>query len=142
MTDSLQMSTANADAVEKIYSVLKLRYKLDSDKALADFLGVDYRTLAAWKSRGKIAKIDAFVDKCSGINVDWLKTGKGEPFKEEGKGEAAEGQPYRHPDPKIQKIVEMLEAMNDSAKEDILRDVEKEKLLMELMKERQEKKAG
>lgn len=83
------MSTTNADKIDVIYNALKSRYKLDSDKALADFLGVDYRTLAAWKSRGKIAKIDAFIDKCSGINVDWLKTGEGEPFKEWGKGEVA-----------------------------------------------------
>jgi hypothetical protein len=74
------MSTANVDKIKIIFKALQDYYKLPSDKALADFLGVDYRTLSAWKSRGRIAKIDAFIDKCSGINIHWLKTGQGEMF--------------------------------------------------------------
>ena len=78
------MSTTNEEIVAKIYKNLRNHYNLQTDKALADFLNIDYRTLSAWKTRGNIAKIDAFVDKCRGINIDWLRTGQGEMFINSG----------------------------------------------------------
>lgn len=73
------------------------------------------------------------------IEAIWPETGEGEMFRE-GKRES-EG-PYRHPDPTIQKIVELLEGMDADTKEDICLSVQKEKLLRDLLKEKQERKAG
>ena len=88
------MSTPNANIPEKVYSALKTHYGLESDKALADFLSVDYRTLAAWKSRGKIAKVDQFINKCSGISIEFLKTGEGEMFVTPITGASHEGMSF------------------------------------------------
>lgn len=132
------MSIKNYASVQKRFDVLLTHYNLKGYGALALFLGVNYQTLMAWKKRDSIGDYSAFLDKCIGISLDWLKTGEGEMFRAE---RAAEGA-YQHPDAKIQKIVELLEGMDDNTKEGLLRCAEKEKLLMELMKEKLEKKAG
>jgi transcriptional regulator with XRE-family HTH domain len=77
------------------------------------------------------------------IDEVWLKTGEGEMFRPagEGEGRAAQGG-YQHPNLKIQKIVEMLESMDENTQEDILLSVEKEKLLRDLLQEKRDKKAG
>lgn len=49
---------------------------------------------------------------------------------------------YNHPDPTIQKVIELLEGMDDNTKEDVCLSVQKEKLLRDLLKEKLEKKAG
>lgn len=68
---------------------------------------------------------------------------EGEMFQE-GKGNPAAGEDigYRHPDPTIQKVIELLEGMDDNTKEDVCLSVQKEKLLRDLLKEKLEKKAG
>lgn len=131
--------------VEFIFDTLKKHYKLRTYRELAVFLGVKEGTLNAWKARDRIGDVDIILTKCKGLSYDWLKTGEGEMFKgvgaDDGEGRAALGG-YQHPNLKIQKIVEMLETMDENTQEDILLSVEKEKLLRDLLQEKRDKKAG
>lgn len=125
-----------------VLDALKSHYNLRTYGELASFLGVPQSTLGSWKSRGSLDE-DLIFAKCVGISADWLKTGEGEMFRPagEGEGRAALGG-YQHPNLKIQKIVEMLETMDENTQEDILLSVEKEKLLRDLLQEKRDKKAG
>jgi len=137
------MQDKNLHKVEFVFDSLKKHFKLKTYRELAAFLGVKEGTLNAWKARGRIGDVDLVLTKCKGLSYDWLKTGEGEMFRPagEGEGRAALGG-YQHPDLKIQKIVEMLESMDENTKEDILLSVEKEKLLRDLLQEKRDKKAG
>lgn len=75
------MSIKNVQRVQKILDALIHHYKLKGYPALAEFIGVKYHTLMAWKKRGSIGDYSPFMDKCPGINLAWLETGEGEMFR-------------------------------------------------------------
>lgn len=66
--------------VQKIFDAIIRYYNLKGYPELADFIGVKYQTLMAWKKRGKIADYAPFLDKCRGISLNWLETGEGGMF--------------------------------------------------------------
>jgi uncharacterized iron-regulated protein len=66
--------------VQKIFDTIVTHYNLKGYPALAEFLGIKYQTLMAWKKRGKIADYSPFMDKCPNISLNWLETGEGEMF--------------------------------------------------------------
>lgn len=72
------------------------------------------------------------------VTMEWLLTGIGETQRN------TEPAPIvsERPDPYISSVSEMMRTMDDDTKKDIQLSVQKEKLLRELMKERQELKAG
>jgi len=74
------MSRKKTSNVKNIFSRLEEYYNLPSDKALSEFLEVDYDVLMQWKRRGRLPRYDAFLLKCPGINTDFLDTGEGEMF--------------------------------------------------------------
>lgn len=49
---------------------------------------------------------------------------------------------FRHPDPQIDAVIKMMETMDEEGKKGVRTGVEKEKLLRELLQQREEKKAG
>jgi len=102
------MSTTKSANVEKIFDLLKDHFKLQTDRELADYIGVDFRTLAAWKSRGKIAKPDIFLNKCRGLSYEWLKTGQGEMFIAEPSTCYEVARVHRLIDPEEEKLLEAM----------------------------------
>lgn len=73
--------------IQLMLRCLKEHYKLKTDKALADFLGVKAATLSNWVARMSI-DYDLLYTKCEGIDANWLLTGKGKMFLEAGDGES------------------------------------------------------
>jgi len=45
---------------------------------VADFLGVDNRTLSAWKQRNSQIAVQKISAKCADLDLNWLLTGEGE----------------------------------------------------------------
>lgn len=62
---------------------LLIYFKVDTNAALADKLGVSATTLSNWKSRNTI-DFDLIFTKCEDINTNWLLTGEGLMLKSEG----------------------------------------------------------
>ena len=56
---------------------LFIYFKVDTNAALAQKLGVSATTLSNWKSRNTI-NYDLIFTKCEGINFNWLLCGEGE----------------------------------------------------------------
>ncbi len=118
------MSRDNVLDVHKILTRVKLVLNLKTDAELAKTLEVKPTTISAWKRRENI-DLTKIITLCNSMDVsmDWLLYGKGEERVEASS------------DP-TEKIIKMLETMTDEQKRDVLKYVEKEKLLDELMKSR------
>jgi transcriptional regulator with XRE-family HTH domain len=69
------------------------------------------------------------------VNFDWLLTGQGSMYNNAG-----QALPQKRLDDVSDKIMVMLDGMNEEQRRDVLKYVEKEKLLMELKQERECKK--
>lgn len=69
------MSTKIYPDVQKIFDALVLHWHLGGYPALAEYVGVPYQTLMAWKKRKRIADYAPFMDK--GISKRWLDTLEG-----------------------------------------------------------------
>jgi len=139
------MSTINLAEFRNRLVCLRKHLGLSRDK-FAKSVGVSGAYIGQLESGKKGNPSDLFLESVSktfNINLVWLKTGEGEMFRPAGEGEAKAAQDgYQHPNLKIQKIVEMLETMDENTQEDILLSVEKEKLLRDLLQEKRDKKAG
>lgn len=74
-----------------IISRLKLSLNLN-DTQFADRLGVSKQTISSWKSRNSIDfdKIFALCES-EGLSIDWLLTGKGSMYREEGARQIVNG---------------------------------------------------
>lgn len=135
-----KMSTKNLHPVLNVVLELKTHFGFHEDKELADWLGISNKTLSAWKARGKIADYGVFTKR--GISEDWLRTGRGEMLRPFSVAEPETKYGFIHPDSQIQAVIKVMEAMDDDTKKDIRLSVEKEKLLRELLKQREDKEAG
>lgn len=89
------------------------------------------------KTKPKADTLESIVLKTD-VNPMWLLTETGEMRR----GTAPVPSVSEKPDPYIASVSEMMRAMDDDTKKYIQLSVQKEKLLRELMKERQELKAG
>lgn len=58
----------------EIIQRLKIYLKLDTDKALAEFLGVSVGAISSWKSRNSI-DFELIIDTVQGIDLNWLING-------------------------------------------------------------------
>lgn len=116
--------------VNKILDRVKLLFSLESDADLADFLGVSPPTVSNWRARESIP-YEKIISKCEGKSLDWIFRGEEPPPVV-----AEEHDPY------IASVATMMRTMDDDTKKDIQLSVEKEKLLRELLREKQGKKAG
>ncbi|RKE02345.1 LexA family transcriptional regulator [Marinifilum flexuosum] len=76
-------------ATIEIIERLKSAYQLDTDSVLAEFLGVKRNTISSWKSRNTI-NYDLIFAKCDDLNLNWLITGEGQPFKKNSYKEPSE----------------------------------------------------
>ena len=65
----------------EIMDRLKLYFQVNSDRKIAEKLGINYNTIKTWSNRGKIP-IEKLLIKFQNepINLNWLLTGKGEMF--------------------------------------------------------------
>ena len=82
---------------KKVLLKLADHLKVKGIQGVADYLGEDKNKLYAWSKRGKIADTGTILDKCPYLNIEWLKTGEGNMFKE-GKPEQ---NPYRIKEEKV-----------------------------------------
>lgn len=74
------MSIEKYAYVQKVFDTLISAWSVNGYKGLAEFIGVPYQTLMAWKKRGSIGDYAPFMDK--GISRAWLETGEGEMLKQ------------------------------------------------------------
>lgn len=66
--------------IKNIISRLKSALQIDTDMKLAEFLDVKQNTISIWKSR-KTLNYPLIISKCDNIDLNWLFTGEGQPFK-------------------------------------------------------------
>jgi hypothetical protein len=74
------MSREKSHIDQKILERIKKAYNIDTDRALADFLGVKQNTIATWKRRNSY-NLELILSKCDSLSADWLIYGEGEPRK-------------------------------------------------------------
>lgn len=108
---------------------------------VAQLAGVGQGTIAKYE-KGMIpnANILKRIADCLGVSTEYLLTEKIETV-----GIVAEETStynFRHPDSEIQAVIEMMEAMDRDTKKDVRLSVEKEKLLRELLNQRDRQRAG
>jgi hypothetical protein len=123
--------------ISKIISRMRSALNVATDKELCEVIGESQSTISSWKARGKVPY--EHIDALS------LKTGKPFEWFLDGSTQCATcelTQPNQPDDPYISSVSEMMRAMDDDTKKDIQLSVQKEKLLRELIKERQEKEAA
>lgn len=114
-----------------------LRYEHE----LASLLGFAKSAFTERKRRQAIPmkELVSFCER-EGLDLNWVLTG------EESRGiivaEERTMHGAQHPDPEIQAVITMMESMDREAKKGVRLGVEKEKLLRELLKQREDRKAG
>ena len=63
--------------IDELISRLKIYFKVEADKELAQYLGVSATNLSNWKKRNTF-DFDVIFTKCEGINLNWLFFGEGD----------------------------------------------------------------
>ena len=89
-----------------------------------------------WWARGEG---EIFTDKFKQFAA--IKEAEGLERKRVAESQTSWGQ-TRHPDPAIQAVIEMMESMDKDTKDDIRLSVKKEKLLRDLLKQKEDREAG
>ena len=104
--------------IERVKKCLNVKTNIE----LSTRLNIKQNTISAWKKRGNIdfPKIITICET-TGVSMDWLLYGKGEKCVPDANNPT-------------EKIMTMLESMNDEQRRDVLKYVEKEKLWEELIK--------
>ena len=105
------------DAIEIIERV-KEASGIRTDTSLAKALNVRQSTVASWRKRGNI-NLPVIIALCDGVNLNWLLFGEG-------------ARQTERVDPLAEKVMAMLEGMDEEQKRDVLRYAEKERLIYEL----------
>jgi len=72
------MSTINHHNVDDILRRLMYLKKYSTYQDVANFLGVDNRTLSAWKQRNSQVAVQKISAKCADLDLNWLLTGEGD----------------------------------------------------------------
>jgi len=118
------MSIENSLNANKIIQRVKDVIGIKTNYELSKVLQIKPNTISSWKKRGNI-DLNKIISICEQykISTDWILYGKG-------------GECVAAPNDPTNKIMEMLESMTDEQRRDVLKYVEKEKLLEELMKNR------
>ncbi len=72
------MSTINQHNVDEVLRRLMFLKNYGTYQEVADFLGVDNRTLSAWKQRNSQVAVQKISARCVDLNLNWLLTGEGD----------------------------------------------------------------
>lgn len=80
--------------IDELISRLKIYFKVEADKELAQYLGVSATNLSNWKKR-RTFDFDVIFTKCEGINLNWLFFGEGDPLR--GVNKAPPGESIENP---------------------------------------------
>jgi len=110
--------------------------KVKGIRGLANYLGVPDSSLYSWISRDSIGDKSAILKKIPNVRIEWLESGEGEMFCNDTERPLEDDGGY------IAAVAAMMRGMDADTQKDIFLSVQKEKLLRELLEERQEKKAG
>lgn len=62
------------NVAENVLNRLKNELKIKSDKELANYLGVNYKTLGMWKIRNSVQH-DIIITKCGDLDLNWVFAG-------------------------------------------------------------------
>jgi hypothetical protein len=122
-THGVSMSRKNSLNVGKIIERAKQYLKIRTDAELATALDLKPNAITMWKSRGS-ADIAAILTICESVSADWLLYGIGSP--ELG----------TEMDRTTRLINEMIRDMEEEQRRDILKKIQVEKLLNNLLQER------
>lgn len=111
-----------------------------SYKDFARKTNIPYPTLQHYLTGQRQPNTESMIKIClhTKANLHWLLTGEGEMFRPESKDEGCI-QINKNEDFTIWAVVQMLKEMSEEQRQAILKHIEKEKLLQELLKERQTK---
>lgn len=135
------MSTEKNTAVDIINTIERMMFAAGckSESQLMEFIGNKRGASTRWKDRKKIPEkaVDLVVLKTE-FKKKWIETGEG-PMREEPPERLPmvnESLPNYY-SATTHKIAQMVEAMDEEARKDICLSVEKEKLLRELLRQRE-----
>jgi hypothetical protein len=67
--------------IDELISRLKIYFKTETDKELAQYLGVSATNLSNWKKRNTF-DFDVVFTKCEGVNFNWLFLGEGDTLRD------------------------------------------------------------
>jgi hypothetical protein len=123
------MSSKKTQNAKEIIDRLKLLFHFKTDKELSDLFGITQSTLSSWRIRNSIP-LKYIVAICDEENLNWVIYGEGTP----------EGQPNHHDI--TQKIMLLLEGMDDEKKLDVLRYAQEKKQFQEVIDHLEKLKAG
>ena len=130
-------------SAEKIIALMCELLNADSMTKLAEIIGVDQSTISTWKRRKKVPDgVIDIVSGLSGISFEELKYGKKPTFSVMDGGT---DHTYDRPStsPYIEKVAKMMSDMDEDMQKDICLSVEKEKLLRDLLRQKEsDEKAG
>lgn len=96
---------------------------LSSEKELAKTLGISPQDFSNRKKRGTLLPVVVEWAIMEGVNLDWLL---------KGQGEEPARQPESIADPKIRKVVAIMEKLDETAKADLVKQAEKEELVKQI----------
>lgn len=135
--------------INEIISRLKIFQEVTDDKDIAGYLDISAQDFSNRKQRGTLLTLIIRKVVNENVNLHWLLTGEGDMEKpvyeipEGGKIRVAkEDKGVYTARPTIGKIVDMLEEMGDDDLREVLRFLEKEKLLRDLLEEKKAKRGG
>lgn len=109
---------------------------LKSDAALGDLLGVKQTTVASWRGRNSINH-DAIIAFCvkEGLSFESLLAGNEKIIHLHGDIAVDPGEKYSHEsktDPQIEEMIAIMRDLDESSREDLLRQARKELKLQKL----------
>lgn len=117
------MSTEKTLDVKNIVERAKQVIGIKTDAELANLMNISSSAVSMWKIRGNI-DLPSIITLCEKVNMDWLIFGRGEMYSD------------MKPDTVKGKILTMLDDMDEEQQREILKSIEKEKLIEELLEER------
>ncbi|MCP4113252.1 MAG: bacteriophage CI repressor [Desulfobacteraceae bacterium] len=120
--------------VNKIINRILEALSLKTEKELAIILGISPQDFSQRKKKGTLLKLIINSEINKNINYDWLLTGEGEIYKNQKLllERTYEQSSYSEID---NKILSLIKEMTYEEKRDILRMIEREKIISKLIKE-------
>lgn len=112
------MSTVKSLDVTGVIERVKVFLGVKTDTELSNLLNIKQNTISAWRKRGNL-NLEIIIPVCAGVDFNWLLYGT---------GNMQRGEPEAITD----KVLALLNDMDDEQKRDVLRYTEKERLIHEL----------
>jgi len=116
-------------SLDAVLERLMMVFSVDSDSELARRLDVNRQTLGSWRSRQTIPyALCVSVSESEGISLDWLLTGEGAMFREQGVSPGG----TRAVNPQEEAMLELFRSLGDAGKREIQSAAEEKKRLMDV----------